>query len=1172
MPAARSDRNHERALVLPAMKLARLRLTGFKSFAGGVELPFEDGLTAIVGPNGCGKSNISDAVRWVLGEQRARLLRGQRMEEIIFHGSARHRPVNVAEVSLVFDNADGALPVSYAEVEITRRLSRSGMSEYLLNQTPVRLRDIQDLLRGTGLGSDAGVVIEAQMIDRLLSDRTEERRSLFEEAAGIGLYRDRKESTERQLQRTTEDLQRLDDVVGEVQREVRSLARQRGRAERHTKVTAERFAIVMTLTRHELARFDAAARELAATREHVATELPSVRDALAAREQARESAVQTRQAAEGRRTDLERRLATARLDVERIEGDIRVAAERIESASRRREHARAERLQASERGERLEREREAARAARAAASEARASVQGELDLRTQSEEEARARLAAVRLEVRALEEEAQAAAERLRGLAGERASAERDVSDLREQLEQAEGARTARRAEREAADRRRREAETAATQRSEDVRAGETALERARHALVAAREREEVLRAERRAADDGLAALTAREDALERLERDREGLAPAARRLLAARDALPAGAVLGPLSDFLHASQREAGLVERLFGDWLHAVLVRADAIGSIQAWHATESPGPLVLLPDSGPAGPVPGDELPVSADGPAAAWARALLGGHEILDAAGRAIRRPNGAVALAGDSAGGGLLARRAELEAIRGDVARRRRDVERLTGEQAAAADAHAAAAAAQDTAVRQLETTRAAAREAQNAADDARRVSQRLERETAELDATATRLGERVAQRAEQLGVMTREAAEVERAHAQRGENLTARRAVLHELEAQQEAARERRVHWQVEEAQVAAREAAAGEREARATAELAEIRAELARLEAELGDADQDGAGVAEQRQQWTDALAERRVTVQELDAAARAAEAEVAAADAALAAAEREVAGARDALTTASERGHRAEVEHAELAGRRQALIERAEAEWRRPLAELLAATEDVEGDADLLRQEAERLAEQLEGMGPVNPLAVQEHAEELKRLEFLTTQRADLVEARDTLQAALAEIDTTARAMFLETFAAIRRNFQTVFLTLFDGGECDVRLADENDPLGSEIEIAASPRGKRTQRINLLSSGERALVAISLLFSIYLAKPSPFCLLDEVDAPLDDANVVRFIRLLNEFKDETQFIVITHNPRTMQVADAVYGVTMQEPGVSTIVGVRLGEAAERF
>jgi len=200
------------------------------------------------------------------------------------------------------------------------------------------------------------------------------------------------------------------------------------------------------------------------------------------------------------------------------------------------------------------------------------------------------------------------------------------------------------------------------------------------------------------------------------------------------------------------------------------------------------------------------------------------------------------------------------------------------------------------------------------------------------------------------------------------------------------------------------------------------------------------------------------------------------------------------------------------------------------------------------------------------LEAMGPINPLAVHEHAEETKRLTFLQEQRQDLVEARKTMLRALAEIDATARALFVEMFEQIQENFSSVFNTLFDGGECDVRLLEESDPLLSPIEIFAAPRGKRTQRIHLLSSGERALVALSLLFAIYLTKPAPFCLLDEVDAPLDDANVTRFVRLLDEFKDETQFIVITHNPRTMQVADAVYGVTMQEPGVSTIVGVRLG------
>src|SRR5438552_12819303 len=231
------------------MKLSRLELSGFKSFAGLAELPFDAGVTAIVGPNGCGKSNISDAVRWVLGEQSPRLLRGGKMEDVIFQGSTGRRPVNVAEVSLVFDNSDGTLPIAYKEVLVTRRLSRSGQSEYLLNRSAVRLRDIQDLLRGTGLGADAAVVMEARMIEELLSEKAEERRALFEEAAGIGLYRDRRTSTERRREETAADLARLEDLVSEVQTQVRSLARQRGKAERYGKLIEELVGVALTQAR-----------------------------------------------------------------------------------------------------------------------------------------------------------------------------------------------------------------------------------------------------------------------------------------------------------------------------------------------------------------------------------------------------------------------------------------------------------------------------------------------------------------------------------------------------------------------------------------------------------------------------------------------------------------------------------------------------------------------------------------------------------------------------------------------------------------------------------------------------------------------------------------------------------------------------------------------------------
>src|SRR5438552_10163788 len=344
------------------MKLTRLELSGFKSFAGAVELPFEAGVTAIVGPNGCGKSNLFDAVRWVLGEQSPRLLRGGKMEDVIFQGSTGRRPVNVAEVSLVFDNSDGTLPLAYQEVLVTRRLSRSGQSEYLLNRSSVRLRDIQGPLRGTGLGADAAGVMEARMIEALLSERAEERRALFEEAAGIGLYRNRKESTERRLEETAADLARLEDLVGEVQTQVRSLARQRGEAERYGKMIEERFGIALTLVRRELEDIDLSLGALGVRARELAEALPAARARLTDAERHREARVQARHTGEARRTEVERRLGDAKLETGRLEGDLALAAERLRNAGQRRAAAAQRREQEEARALQAERERAGAAA------------------------------------------------------------------------------------------------------------------------------------------------------------------------------------------------------------------------------------------------------------------------------------------------------------------------------------------------------------------------------------------------------------------------------------------------------------------------------------------------------------------------------------------------------------------------------------------------------------------------------------------------------------------------------------------------------------------------------------------------------------------------------------------------------------------------------------------
>ena len=304
------------------MRLTKLELLGFKSFADDTELLFEPGVTAIVGPNGCGKSNVSDAVRWVLGEQRPRTLRGAKMEEVIFQGSSARRPVNIAEVSLHFENDDGALAVPFREVVITRRLSRSGESDYFLNRSPCRLRDIHDMVRGTGLGADSGVVIESKMIDALLSDRPDERRELFEEAAGIGLYRDRKRSAERRLEETTIDLSRIDDLISEVQTQVRSLARQRRRAERHSELMARRFTVEIALAAREM---DAWREELVRLESRVAElriSVPAGEEAVAAAEAARDTAHGARAAAEARRNELARLVAEQGASTQQLRSEI----------------------------------------------------------------------------------------------------------------------------------------------------------------------------------------------------------------------------------------------------------------------------------------------------------------------------------------------------------------------------------------------------------------------------------------------------------------------------------------------------------------------------------------------------------------------------------------------------------------------------------------------------------------------------------------------------------------------------------------------------------------------------------------------------------------------------------------------------------------------------------
>jgi chromosome segregation protein len=1155
------------------VRLTKLEIHGFKSFADHTEMVFEPGVTAIVGPNGCGKSNVSDAVRWVLGEQRARALRGAKMEEVIFQGSSARRAVNLAEVSLHFENDDGALDIPFREVVLTRRLSRSGESDYFLNNSPCRLRDIHDMVRGTGLGADSGVVIEARMIDALLSDRPDDRRELFEEAAGIGLYRDRKRSAERRLEETTTDLGRIDDLIGEVQSQVRSLARQRKRAERHSELMGRRFTLEVA---HASREMDAWRGELARLEERVAilrADVPAADESLRAAEAARENALAERTTAEARRTELARLVSDQRESTQQLRGEIAVAEERLRNATSRRERAEEERREGDAVAGRVSTDLERATSELVQFEAALRAADEALGAHARHEEEVRAALSVARSNVDQGDRALRELREELHRAELDRNSGEREQAELATRRASLEAERAQLADAAEASRRELAEAEDAAAIAATRVAETSIAADQAREVLLQARERESAARTDFLRAEELHTASVSKLSALEALERERVGLAPAAARLLKERGIFGEGAIVGPLSDFISTDANSAVLVERFLGATENAVLVRDRAVAeAVRAWHASAEPGPLLLLPidpvleqESAAVNGDGGLSGLVEASSPASGWVRTLLGRVASMEN-GTAFVDARGAIWLPAAEAGPGPLRRRAEISELKQAVANS------AAARQTAAATAElerASLASAERSAVVAQEAASQAARVSVEAADHSAalaRQHQRATREAAEARTLIERLAERETATTSRLETLASSAREIEARIAEREAQVAAAREMLASAEQKQDEARDQRTASQIRRAQAQAQLEVASDRHRHLSDEFQSATGRLESLQAELSTLSSADAQLTELISQWQSDLDARAATLDAAEQKLADAEHLVREVDDRLSSDEHLLTEIRHSGAALSEELHSAELRYTELSGRRAAIRERLEAEWKKPVDELLAGAEELELDDETLRAEAAVVREQLEALGPVNPLAIEEHEEETKRLEFLTTQRDDLNSAKSSLQQAIREIDTTARELFLQTFVKVRENFRNIFMTLFGGGECDLRLERPDSPLDGDIEIHASPRGKRTQRIHLLSSGEKALVALSLLFGIFLTKPSPFCLLDEVDAPLDDQNIGHFVRMLNRFKSKTQFIVITHNPRTTtEAADAVYGVTMQEPGVSSLVSVRM-------
>ncbi len=1166
------------------LRLKRVEIAGFKSFYEKVDLAFPGSVTAVVGPNGCGKSNISDAVAWALGEQSARVLRGDKMDDVIFNGSAKRRPLGMAEVilTLAASNGDSEKGGEDGTLRVGRRVYRDGEGEYFLNDKQVRLRDIQDQLLGTGLGVRAYSVIEQGRIDQVLSTKPQDRRRLIEEAAGITKYKLKKRLAEGKLEETRGNLLRLSDIIAEIERNVTSLKRQASRAARYkeqSELLRQRRA-GLTRVRTDLLReaLHAAEKLRDERRDREAEAAAALGRAEAELAAARLEAAETA----GRRDGLREELAALESSIARddalLESNRRAA---IDLAARRAALERegrdftAEQSRASRDLAELEE-----RLARSVA-EARA--------KSLAREEADRRASEAAATCATLERELEETRTRALVASGERVAARntRHDVDLSAERVGASLGRLAQTAEKIAADLSVRERE-AADAESEAARLLAAAAEASRSvaradeeiaaiaaSLAGAEAAREQAREAAGALEHRLAALIetlrARETSVDEVRKALRGAGLSEHGALSDRirprpgweDAV--GRVLGMDSDALLASGDPLRAVDALRSlsagrlvraDWRHDT--NPDRPAGSLGWdavlegYASLSPAERAALPAAAFVEGL-GDALALAEQHPGLVFvtrAREVVRGPIVrvsrpgAEASGLfALRREEEAFSRRFDEARKALAGAEERFESLRASRSRLETGLPPLREAEREAQSAHRAFSARLDERLTGRDRLR---RERETIADEARAL--RDEAAGFETRRQALEQEERLLAAAEdaahqRIGTLSASLSEARSIAMSAAEELAHRRT----------------------EAEVAAerRRAMEGARDA-----LLETRTTLERRLAEASEEDaRMTARAAELAQEETDARARQisNLAARETTAAAHGLAVETArVATTRVEAGEASARADRATLDAAREARFEAEVTATRSSSDLDHLVAQAREEFGVE-PEALEAPADVTPDGlAALDAEVAELAASLERLGPVNVLAFEEHKEMSERLTFLTAQRDDLLKSIAELQESIRKINATSSERFAEAFQAINENFKAMFERLFQGGAAEMKLLDENDMLESGIEIDAHPPGKRNQSILLLSGGEKALTAIALLMAIFRFKPSPFCILDEVDAPLDEANIDRFTKLLRDMTEETQFIAITHNKRTMETADVMYGVTMEEPGCSKIVSVK--------
>ena len=1175
--------------------LKSLEAVGFKSFANRTKLLFEPGMTAIVGPNGCGKSNVSDAIRWVLGEQSAKAMRGTKMEDCIFNGTDNRKAMGMAEVSVTFADCEKALGTEYNEMTITRRVFRSGEGQYFLNKTACRLKDIQRLIMGTGIGTSSYSFMEQGRIDQILSSRPEDRRTIFEEASGITRFKADKKEALRKLEQTEANLLRLADVIREVKRQIGSLQRQAGKARRYKTLHEELRRTETYATRKRLAIMDGDIAE-------IEKQLEGLRDRLTALQREVEAEESANTALRERLVQTEREIGA----VMEAGGQARMTLDHTHELIRVNEQRIAEYRQWAERdaGEMGETARQI---------DERRGIFGELQ-REATQFHAEHEQAGTQLQEATAffdrhQHDIDAARAQIQKRRDESVEAETLISRLQNQVVDIDSRERSTVLQRERLAAEKAQLKRVASVYEKRQQEMQQVLEGMRKAVADAEEallRQERGHAERaleqqtlqqRSADvkSAVAARRAQTDMLRESEEAGDGLPAGAKLLLDESNplAIDRAALLGTLASVVEVDGEYRLALEAALRAWLDAVLMKdpASAAAAVRALEAKQSGAARILVADAPAPAPAsvprgarrlldcvafPKELTPLM---------QRLIGNVLVVDSL-DAVPHPlppaaayvtrSGAVVRGDGSAEfwmpdtpfvnpfsrkHALLDASADLSDLEKELATLLVTSARLQAEQQEAGGAIAAARGELDGCRRSLAQKEG---EFSVIASEARQAAERLETVSWEFDSLSSEgrnsETERVAVLAKieelrawresmnrETAAQTEELRRMETRHTELQQGVTEHRIRFSSLSQRLEHVKSRQdtLQTNLRELEAALEGRSRGIRSYEAsieklTGESAAAGSQLAALEKAVEESKVREAALRRGREQQAHELKTQ----------------------------EQSLARKRETMEDVREAKSRLDVRLAEGKMRRQNLADRVTGEYGITLEQLLQEPEPAwAGEAPVLETAETAVAElrtKIEAMGPVNLVAIEEYEELEERHAFLTTQEQDLINSKQQLMDMIRKINHTTTDMFSQTFEQVNNNFQTMFKKLFNGGSAKLVLVDEEDVLECGIEIIARPPGKKLQNVSLLSGGERTLTAVSLLFAIYMIKPSPFCFLDELDAALDDSNIGRFVATLKEFLEQSQFVVITHNHQTISAAEILYGVTMPEKGISKIVSMR--------